>query len=874
MHFFRFWLPSFLLFFAQTAFCQITDDFSDGDFTQNPSWQGDIANFKINVAGELQLNAADAGQSVLAVAGNIADTTIWNLRFRMPFAPSGSNLLRIYLLADQAALAAANGYYLEIGETGSLDALRLYRQDGGSKTLLATGQPALVAANPDIHLRIKRSKTGDWNVEAAASNGALQPQFTVNDPTYGGGVNRFFGFICTYTSSNKANFYFDNISILPDVPDTKPPVLLSAKADDATHVTVIFDETLDSLSAVNASNYIIAGASQIASASLLSTKNSVLLTLPAPLATGSYTLQTSGVKDIFGNNSTAQTTEFQFIKIEIAEEYDIVINEIMADPTPAVGLPESEWIELYNRSAKTLNLSTLRLADGTGTPAALPAYPMPPNTYVVLTALGNLAQLRAVSPDTVLVGPLSSSALNNDSDILTLTNAAGAVVDRVEYRISWHTNASKDDGGWSLERINPNTPCVGRANWQSCSRLPGGTPGGVNASFSLAPDATGPRLLDAYPTAPTVVQLHFSEGLDRSAAQNTALYQLSPTRNIASAQLLSDRAVVTLTLAEPLQKGEIYLVEVAADLKDCSANSRVINDSIFVGLPEKPDPQDIVINEIMFNPETGGARYVEFYNRSTKVLDWSEFFIANLREATVSIEQVAYDRLLLPRQYDVYTTDALNVRTRFQNIHYENVLRQALPSLADDEGNISVYWSKGGQTVMVDSFDYSEDYHNGLFNDSQREGVSLERIRSGHPTNDPANWTSAAAILTGVPGSPTLPNSQLLDDAPAVGDDLITLSAERLSPDSDGFEDFLDIQYTLPREGYAATMTLFDSDGVPVRRLARQQLLGTEGALRWDGDLDDGTKARPGIYVLFLEVFSPDGDVRRVKKAVGVLTRF
>jgi len=54
----------------------------------------------------------------------------------------------------------------------------------------------------------------------------------------------------------------------------------------------------------------------------------------------------------------------------------------------------------------------------------------------------------------------------------------------------------------------------------------------------------------------------------------------------------------------------------------------------------------------------------------------------------------------------------------------------------------------------------------------------------------------------------------------------------------------------------------------------RQALAGTEGSLRWDGDLDDGSRAKPGIYILLAELFSPAGDTRRVKKAFAVVERF
>ena len=43
---------------------------------------------------------------------------------------------------------------------------------------------------------------------------------------------------------------------------------------------------------------------------------------------------------------------------------------------------------------------------------------------------------------------------------------------------------------------------------------------------------------------------------------------------------------------------------------------------------------------------------------------------------------------------------------------------------------------------------------------------------------------------------------------------------------------------------------------------------------RWDGDADDGSRLRPGIYVLYMEVFHPEGDTERVKEAISVVTNF
>jgi hypothetical protein len=105
-------------------------------------------------------------------------------------------------------------------------------------------------------------------------------------------------------------------------------------------------------------------------------------------------------------------------------------------------------------------------------------------------------------------------------------------------------------------------------------------------------------------------------------------------------------------------------------------------------------------------------------------------------------------------------------------------------------------------------------------------------------------------------------------------DDIIQLPQDRLSPDDDGYEDYLPIFYNLPAPGYFASFTLYDSEGIPIKQLVRQELIGTEGQIRWDGDSDDGARVRPGIYVLYAEIFEPGGTVKREKKAVSVVARF
>ncbi len=856
---------------SSPAISQLEEDFSDGDFLQNPTWVGDVSHFIVNGAGQLQLMAPQAGSSVLAVVVDIPDSAVWLLDVRLEFAPSASNLLRVYFMADRPDLLQANGYYLEIGENGNADAIRLFRQTGAVRTLLSSGTPGLVAFEPVIvRLRVRRSTAGLWSVEARTSGGSFSAEGSAVDPTHSPGLGRYFGFYCLYTATRRDRFFFDNIRISPDIPDTEPPVLLSAGAtSDGQAVVLQFNEELDSLSALEPAHYAVMGQPPVSEVLFDGRTESVRLRLAKSLSTGTYEVQTQQIADLAGNVSGLQSASFSFLRTEAAGEFDVLINEIMADPTPSVGLPEVEWLELYNRSTRIIDLSTLFLSDGS-TPRRLPSAVLYPDSFVVLTTAVGAAALSPFTASALAMPAFPS--LNNTGDTLILTDSAGRLVDYVYYADTWHENSAKRNGGWSLERINPNLPCLERENWVSCPVLPGGTPGRANASLRQTPDTFPPRLVEAFPLEDKRLELRFSEGLDRSVATDLSAYRLSPTLSLDSAVLMpANRRTVVLLLKEPLQPGVVYRLWATGAVRDCSGNALILSDTVLLGLPQIPEPSDVVINEVLFNPEPFGVDFVEIYNRSDKIFNLPDFYIANFYDGA-AVRNIGVKRLFFPTEYLVFTSNPEDIQKRFPAARSASLISLALPSLPDDAGNVTLFWSKENERVTVDSFVYFDRYHHPLLTSARREGVSLERIRADGPTNAPSNWTSAARTPGGN-GTPTRPNSQRLPAFPST-EGLLHLSSLRLSPDGDGYEDFLDIHLRPPTPGYVGTVIIYDSEGLPMRYLVRQQLLPTESSWRWDGDTEEGTLARPGIYVLWVELFSPSGEVLRERRPIALVRRF
>ena len=68
------------IFITSIASAQVTDNFSDGDFTASPVWSGDAAEFIVNASQQLQLNNTVAGASYLSTPspGSSIDNFQWS----------------------------------------------------------------------------------------------------------------------------------------------------------------------------------------------------------------------------------------------------------------------------------------------------------------------------------------------------------------------------------------------------------------------------------------------------------------------------------------------------------------------------------------------------------------------------------------------------------------------------------------------------------------------------------------------------------------------------------------------------------------------------------------------------------------------------
>jgi hypothetical protein len=504
----------------------------------------------------------------------------------------------------------------------------------------------------------------------------------------------------------------------------------------------------------------------------------------------------------------------------------------------------------------------------------MPSYLLKKDSFVVVCTGSAVALLSPFAPT---IAVTSFPSLGNTGDLLYLRSPQGIIVHSVNYTDAWYKNELKKAGGWTLEMTDTRNPCTGAANWKASTDAKGGTPGKKNSTDGINADAAKPTLVRAYAPDSITIVLVFSEPLDSIKAATAASYSISDGIGspVAATPLsfLFDR--VTLRLASPLQRNKIYTAT-ATVVTDCAGNAITTGNTARVGLYEPLRRYDIVVNEILFNPAPTSNDYVEIYNRSNKIINLRNAYLANRNTsgAVSSITQISTeDYLLFPKDYIVLTESASLVKGTYVANNPDAFIEINMPSFNDDEGHVILLNEQG---ALVDEIFYKDNWHFALI--SNEEGVALERINYDDTTADnpatlntdeqAANWHSAATNVGY--GTPTYKNSQLRIDAGVQG--TITVTPEIMSPDNDGLDDFATINYSFPQPGYVANITIFDAAGRPVRYLQRNALSGVSGFFRWDGLGEKNQQLNAGIYVIYTEVFNLQGKTKKYKNVI-VLAR-
>ncbi len=539
----------------------------------------------------------------------------------------------------------------------------------------------------------------------------------------------------------------------------------------------------------------------------------------------------------------------------------IVINELMVDPTPVVGLPDFEWIELYNAGNCEVNLAGWRIVVGT-TSRTFSGAILPPGGYIIVCTQSGSSELQKWGP----TAAISLPALRNTGNRISLFKLDGSLADEVNYSDKWYNDNKKKDGGWTLERIDPNRSCGEAANWKASIDPKGGTPGKINSVFADNTDNVPPIKKWVGATSANSIDLIFSEPIDTLKMKEILNYSLSNGMGNPLNVLLKGENTVALSWGNSMEANKSYILTLI-NISDACGNQLLTNS--FVVQWTILEKEDVVVNEVLFNPLSGGVDFVELFNRSPKRIDAGKLVLAG-RDRNLNLRQQvslrSLNKIFEPGEMIAVTINRDNVLSVYRSLCPACIYNlPSMPAYNNDEGWVVIMYDNQN---ILDEFHYTEKMHHKLLHNVK--GVSLERVNPNLPSTQPGNWQSASSDVGYA--TPGYTNSQYLSK-PQTGISL-TVEPRAFSPNGDGYNDVLVISYETTLPGCVGNAWVFDTSGRTIMQLLKNQLLATHGTLTWNGEDKSGSQVPLGPYILFFEMYDLAGNVERFKKAIYITERY
>ena len=524
------------------------------------------------------------------------------------------------------------------------------------------------------------------------------------------------------------------------------------------------------------------------------------------------------------------------------------INEIMYAPLDA----SNEWFELTN-TGDSIDLQNWKWKDATASLRFITAqsFTLHKDSFVVICQ--DSSKFKTQFP--LFKGKLFQTlwiALNNSGDNLILINESGERTDSVAYSSGWGGNT----GGYSLERKNPAGISNFGNNWGSCTDIFKATPGTENSIRIKELDLTIKRFETEpfNPVAGGLLELSaVVSNTGASSSGNAALnfYDDSNLDSIGQQSELVNSFTVSPLNPEDSLTFEMTLQDIAPGRKqlivsiifepDQDTSDNKIVRSVNISQPGQAG--SIVINEIMYEPLTGDAEWVEMYNPSSIEFDLKQW---KLRDNTGTVDISDSSLIISPGGYLIIASDSsiLSTYNYLKNAN-ESVIVRVIQSLSLNNSGESLVVEDSLLTA-IDKLTYSPSMHNPEIDDTR--GVSLERINPALPSSYSNNWSSSADPSGGTPGK----RNSIFASAVKSSSELM-ISPNPFSPDGDGRDDVALISCSFSFSKGTIRANIYDIKGRMVRTLANNEQTGSEKAFLFNGYSDNNEKLSIGLYIVLIE---------------------
>lgn len=385
-------------------------------------------------------------------------------------------------------------------------------------------------------------------------------------------------------------------------------------------------------------------------------------------------------------------------------------------------------------------------------------------------------------------------------------------------------------------------------------------------------DTTHPVILSAGFSDSLTIRVKCSEYIDSACLEMKSNFALknNPVKLLNTYILKEEQDIIYIKINRD-EKSFFCDSLIVTNLSDISSNT-MADTSVYICyyIPGPCLAGDVLINEVLFDPDTRGSRFIEFYNNSEKIIDLGTLLVGTATGTGSSYKYCRLsdpDRKLPPRHYYAITSDSVKLCSRYYVPYPENIAQpEHFPSMSSDSGAISVL--KDVDSIFVDEMGYSKNMHLKFL--STTEGVSLERLNFGISSDCRSNWQSASG--TSGFSSPGYENSHYAVN-PERGPDM-ELSSTVFSPDNDGKDDFLTISLHNVESGTLVSVRVYDINGNLVKSVADPSAVSEKSLFIWDGTSNENSIVEMGYYIVFYESISASGKHSRDKKSVAVVRKF
>lgn len=401
------------------------------------------------------LNASVAGTASLILLPNETMNTstgcTFRVRWHQGFSGSGANFTRLHWLLDSAAWSTspesgvpASGWsvsedhgpltFMHVGETGTNDSIRWFSPgpSGSWDSIVSRVSRSHFPASFDLELTWRQWPGSDSaritlaHVFEDESRSALEfAAHAAHEVPVG------IGFSANFTASNADAASFEILEYGPYVPDTVAPALKGARWESGHGLQLTFSEPM------NPHAGRIRGGYEHDSLPLfwLSPPSHNGFTLPAHPIDASAQFSLTGFQDLSGQPLSDTLINVDPVK-PWAEVGDVVITECMIESST-----QGEWIEVLNGTERTVDLSNLRIWDGStnASKALVPRFGwdglLAPSERSVLA--NQWAPWMAEHSPFLFATIQPSMTLSNTGETIGLRSSAGTTIDEVTFSNDW-----------------------------------------------------------------------------------------------------------------------------------------------------------------------------------------------------------------------------------------------------------------------------------------------------------------------------------------------------------------------------------------------------------------------------------------------------